>query len=271
MIHKQIPIRIEGSKPYARLVTYLWEASPEIPIEKRSLVLICPGGGYEMTSDREAEAVAVSIMKMGFHAAVLRYSVKPAEFPTALLETARAVRIIRESAKEWQVDSEKIVIMGFSAGGHLAASYSVFWNQSWLLEKTGAEAEQLRPNGLLLGYPVITAQKAFIHGASFRNLLGAQWSLEMQERMSVEKHVGAQVPRTFLWHTFADETVPVENSLLWVQALCRYKIPVEFHLYEKGCHGLSLANELTESQARCCIQEECQSWLKLAEVWLKNL
>lgn len=271
MIYEQIPIQMHGSRPYARLVTYLWEASPEIPIENRPLVLICPGGGYEMTSDREAEAVALRVMNMGFHAAVLRYSVAPAEFPTALLEVAKSVQIIREHSKKWKIDSEKLVIMGFSAGGHLAASYSVFWNQPWLLEKAGAEAELLQPNALLLGYPVITAKKEFIHEGSFRNLLGEQWSLEQQEWLSVEQHVGEQVPRTFLWHTFADDTVPVENSLLWVQALCRHKIPVEFHLYEKGCHGLSLANELTENQAHCCVQEECQSWIRLAEVWLKNL
>lgn len=271
MIHKQIPIQIKGSQPYARMVTYLWDDSREIPIDRRPVILICPGGGYHMTSDREAEAVALRLMSAGFHTAVLRYSVKPAEYPTALLEVAEAVLMLRENASEWKIDPARIAVMGFSAGGHLAASYGVFWNQPWVLAATGAKEEQLRPNGLILGYPVITSEKEFSHEESFRNLLGKQWNRELLEQMSLEKHIGPQVPRTFLWHTFADDTVPVENSVLWVQAMCRNGIPVEFHLYENGCHGLSLANELTENQARCCIREECQSWIKLAEVWMKNL
>lgn len=271
MIHEQISIKEKGSEAYARLVTYLWDASLELSIKTRPLVLICPGGAYHMTSDREAEAVAVKIMGMGFHAAVLRYSVAPAEYPTALTETARAVRILRERAGEWGIDGDKIVVMGFSAGGHLAASYGVFWKERWLAEEVGCSTEQLRPNGLLLGYPVITSERAWIHEGSFRNLLGKQWNEELLGRLSLEKQVGPQTPKTFLWHTFADNTVPVENSILWVQAMCRQGIPVEFHLYEKGGHGLSLASALTNNPADTCIQEECQSWITLAEAWLRNL
>ena len=161
--------------------------------------------------------------------------------------------------------------MGFSAGGHLAASYGVLWNEPWLSEMMDTDSEQLRPNALLLGYPVITADREYWHEGSFRNLLGTKWDEELLEKLSLEKQIGPHTPKTFLWHTYEDETVPVENSLRWVQAMYRQGIPVEFHLYEKGIHGLSLASEVTDNVARIRHQKECESWINLAEVWLKNL
>ena len=272
MIHETMKIAQEGSLEYARLTTYLWEDSPEIAIKKRALVLICPGGGYHRTSDREAEAVALKIMSMGHHAAVLRYSVAPARFPVALREVARSITLLRKKAEAWHIDENKIVVMGFSAGGHLAASYGVYWNSPMLSESTGASLEDLRPNGLILGYPVITAYEPHRHEGSIRNLLGDNWQeKELLEKISLENHVGSHTPRTFLWSTFEDDTVPAENSLVFVQALMKKKIPVEFHLYEKGGHGLSLANHITDNVAHTCYQKECQNWIDLVEVWLQNL
>lgn len=272
MIHEVIKIQAEGSADYVRLSTYLWEDSKEIPISKRALVLICPGGGYHRTTDREAEAVALRIMSMGFHTAVLRYSVAPAIFPVALREVAKCVAMLRLNAGEWHIDSERIVIMGFSAGGHLAASYGVYWNNEELANICGCESELLKPNALILGYPVITADQKYRHEGSIQNLLGKDWQYsELQEIVSLEKHVGLQTPKTFIWNTFTDDTVPAENSLLWVQALMQHKIPFEFHMYERGGHGLSLANELTDNQDHTCVQEECQSWIDLVETWLRNL
>lgn len=271
MVHETIKIATEGSLEYARLVTYIWDESPEIPVKKRPIVLICPGGGYCMTSDREAESVALRLMCAGVHAAVLRYSVRPAEYPTALLEVAQAVALLRSRAEEWGIMEDKIVVMGFSAGGHLAASYAENWNRSEVAEKTGVSGEMLRPNGLLLCYPVITSDKRYWHQGSFENLLGSQWSEERLEAFSLEKHVGEQIPKTFLWHTYEDTSVPVENSLLFVMALRRQGIPTEFHMYEKGVHGLSLAKPHTNNMEGTCVQTECQSWIDLAEIWLGNL
>lgn len=272
MIHETIEIKAEGSAEYARLSTYLWDDSKEIPISNRALVLICPGGGYHRTTDREAEAIALRLMSMGHHAAVLRYSVAPVCFPVALRELAQCVAIFRRKAEEWHIDAERIVIMGFSAGGHLAASYGVYWNNPEFAKLSGCESELLRPNALILGYPVITADPKYRHERSIRNLLGSNWqNNELQDRVSLEKHVGFQTPKTFIWSTFTDDNVPAENSLLWVQAMMQHKIPVEYHMYEKGGHGLSLASELTDNQEHTCIQEECQSWVDLAETWLRNL
>lgn len=272
MIHETIRIKAKGSLDYARLTTYLWDASPEIPIKKRTTVLICPGGGYHKTSDREAEAVALKIMSMGHHAVVLRYSVSPARFPIALKEVAQSVLLLRRKAEKWNIDENRLVLLGFSAGGHLAASYGVYWNSPLILESTGATLENLKPNGLVLGYPVITSDETYRHEGSLEHLLGENKEERKHlDLFSLEKHVGPQTPRTFLWTTFEDTTVPPENSLFFAQALMREKIPVEFHLYEKGGHGLSLASEITDNLDNACVQEECQTWVDLLETWLKNL
>lgn len=271
MLHKIIDISIKGEPSGGKLYTYFLDNSIEIDINrKRPLVLICPGGGYAMTSDREAEAMAVQFLAAGYHAAVLRYSVYPGVYPTALLQAAWSVAHIRQHAEEYHVDPDHIILQGSSAGGHLAASYGVFWNKKKFLADTmGVEAQVLRPNGLILSYPVITSgEKA--HGPSFENLLGERYG-ELVEEMSLEKQVSRDVPPVFLWHTVTDTTVPVENSLLFFQALHAYEIPVEMHIYPVGVHGLGLANEETASRDGSCIQPECQSWIRLAIEWIKWL
>ena len=133
MKYEEIKIQIEGSAEDSRLETYILDTplDKNLKIEKRPMVLICPGGAYEKTSFREGEPLAVHFLNQGYHAAVLRYSVAPHQFPTQVLELGKAVRMICEHADEWKVDKELIFIHGASAGGHLAASYGVFWNQEF--------------------------------------------------------------------------------------------------------------------------------------------
>lgn len=243
MKHEVFQIKENGSLDGTQLYTYILDSSPELVIERRPLILICPGGAYFFTSDREAESTAVQFMAMGYHAAVLRYSCAPATYPTQLSEVARSFAIIREHAEEWNVDADKIILQGCSAGGHLAGHYATIWNQGFLSGETGIRSEMLRPNGLILNYPVISSKK-YPHQASFQNLLGERYE-ELLESVSLEDKVNQDVPRTFLWHTFEDEDVAVENSLLFVNALRKQNIETEFHMYAKGRHGLGLANELT--------------------------
>lgn len=273
MIHQTIELHVEGSLPGARLITYIQDYSPAMSIDKRPLILMCPGGGYGRTSDRESEPMALAFLSMGYHVALLRYSCAPAEFPTSLVELATSIKMLRERAEEWHIDAEKIVVQGCSAGGHLAASLGMFWNEDFLAEKLGLQGESsreiLRPYGMMLSYPVITSGE-FAHRMSFKNLLGSRYD-ELLDKVSLEKQVSDNTPKAFIWHTFADQSVPVENSLLLISELRKHEIPTEFHMYPIGSHGLALATRLTETNDGRNVQESCASWVGLAEEWLKNL
>ena len=136
-----------------------------------------------------------------------------------------------------------------------------------MAEAAGCSSEELRPQGLILCYPVISSDEKIAHTESIRNLLGDSYE-KLKEKMSLENQVTAQVPKTFLWHTFADETVPFWNSFRFVQALGEKGIPVEYHLYPEGKHGLSLATESVSDQAKSTVEEGCQSWVPLLQSWL---
>jgi len=284
MINKEYPIQVEGSLPYAKLTVYIQNYYEEIAVDTRPLVLVCPGGAYAYTSPREGEALAMQFLAMGYHAAVLEYSCAPAVYPTALTELASSILLIRRNAGEWRVDPGKVIVLGCSAGGHLAASMGVFWEEKFLAEALGlggqerrlaqelgiGEEEQrlLRPDGMILCYPVITSGE-FAHRGSITNLLGGR-EAELSGKMSLECQVGKNTPPAFIWHTYTDNAVPVENSLLFVSALRKAGVPTEFHMYPCGGHGLSLANRLTNHACGNAVQEECTSWVSLVHTWLES-
>ena len=271
MIYQEFDIKEKGSLEGAKLTVYIQEYAETLNIKDRPLILICPGGAYAYTSDREAEPIALSFLAKGYHAAVLRYSCAPAVFPTALMELGRSILLIREHAKEWHIKEDSIVVQGCSAGGHLAASYACMWMNDFLSEGmniTYADRIKLRPNGLMLCYPVITSGK-FAHEGSFHNLLGDNY-LELKEMMSLENAVNEHVPRTFIWHTFTDGAVPVQNSLLFANALIERGISTELHIFPEGCHGLALANELTAGNELKEIEPVATPWIDLATTWMKK-
>ena len=207
-------------------------------------------------------------MGMGYHAVVLRYSVAPARYPVALRQLAKTVALLRENSDKWHIEKNKIIVSGFSAGGHLAASLGVFWNTEELAGITGMENERIRPNGMILNYPVITSGEVG-HEESFRNLLGDRYE-ELKDRMSLELQVTEDTPRTFIWHTFEDQTVLLDNTLLFVQALYKKGIPVEYHVFPQGPHGIGLANELTANENGRGIARACEPWSELAGKWLNR-
>lgn len=279
MIFNTYPMALDGSLPGAKLTVYIQEDSVEIDIADRPLVLVCPGGAYAFTSDREADPLALQFLAMGCHAAVLRYSCAPAVFPTALSELAYSVAVIREHAKEWHVNPSRIILLGCSAGGHLAASLGVFWNREFLAKALGrepSESGRWKPDGMILCYPVITSGE-FAHRGSFENLIGERekeisemLSAPAREGLSLERQVSSHTPPAFLWHTYTDDAVPVENSLLFVSAMRRAEVSAELHIYPLGCHGLSLANRLTRNQDGYGVQEECASWISLVRTWIEH-
>lgn len=271
MQYEIIPIQVEGSAPDTKFYTYILDDIKGAPCESaRPIVVLCPGGGYGKTSDREAEPIAMKLLAMGYHVGILRYSVAPARFPAALLELAEVMKLVHENRKKWQVDINQIFVQGSSAGGHLAASLGVFWNQPFLYEKAGVAPEVLKPRGLILNYPVITSDKEYINEESFRNLLGVQYESE-KEKVSIEKLVTPVMPPCFIWHTFTDESVPVENVLLLTWALKKAGVSAELHVYSEGEHGLSLGDETTARADGSKICKPIQSWINLLGVWLKGM
>ena len=267
---KDISRKLKNSE--AIISAYIPENSEEINInKKRETIIICPGGGYEFTSDREAEPIALKFVAQGFNAVVIRYSIAPVRYPTALLELAETVRYVREKEKEWNVETEKVIVCGFSAGGHLAGSLGVLWNNEIIEKYLDIKNEEVKPNAMILCYPVISSGE-FAHKGSFDSLLGEKEAEISRENLSLEKLVSIETPKTFLWHTFDDGTVPVQNSLLFSNALASNKVQFELHIYPSGVHGLGLCEEITAMNGRSeHINSHIASWFNLACQWIKTL
>lgn len=245
-----------------RVTTYLTDNQAVDQPYLRPLTLVFPGGGYHFLSPREAEPIALRLLGLGIQAMVVNYSIAPARWPTALNEAAEAMAFARAHAQEWLCDPHKIAVMGFSAGGHAAAAIGVFW-------QTLAMGDAIRPDAMILSYPVITGGE-HAHRGSFTNLLGDKHD-ELVDAVSLEKHVTKDAPPTFLWHTWEDELVPVENSLLFAAALRKAGVPCEMHIYQHGAHGLSLSNDEVFPWRDKRYQPECQGWIDMAARWLKAL
>lgn len=279
MIHEKIEINLDYSKlgiehkgNSATITTYIKDMFPDYQnCFKRPLVIICPGGGYEHHSPREAEPVALKLMSLGMNVLVLHYSLLPNEFPCALYEAAFAVDYARKHAKEWDVNPEKIIIAGFSAGGHVAASLGTMWNQKELgefLKVMGKNPQDIKPDGMILGYPVITSG-AKAHRKSFERLLGDRYD-ELLDSVSLEKRVTADTPDTFLWHTVTDGSVPVENSLMFAGALQQAGVNFEMHIFPYGNHGLGLGTKETDTKDGTHFQPEVAVWPDLFAKWVEN-
>lgn len=262
---KELNIKTTGASDHiATLTAYIPDNSFVAEERKmRPAVLIIPGGGYEHVSPREGEPIAMKFISEGLCAFVLDYSIAPARFPQALCEAFLAMKYIRENAQEWNIDANKIAVCGFSAGGHLSACVSAFWNAPWLDQYLQVEREMIKPNLLVLSYPVITSGK-FTHQGSVSNLLGDTKTEERLELISMEKQVSEAIPPTFIWHTYEDGSVPVRNTLLFANALLEYNIPMEMHVYRRGGHGLSLGNHMVNNDMKVGEKHMSSDWIDKA-------
>lgn len=237
---------------------------------RRPAVVIFPGGGYAGQSPREAEPIALTFAAQGYAAFVLWYTVKPGEFPCALLEAAWTVNFVREHADEWNIDPKKVLVCGFSAGGHLAASIGTLWNSPEVRDILGFKNREGRPDGMVLCYPVISSGEFIEHG-SFQNLLGSRSEdLELRSRLSLENAVDSETPPAFIWHTAEDSLVPVENSLLMATALSKHSIPFELHIIPFGYHGLALSRPETGEKKENMIPWVTE-WPKFAAQWFDTV
>ncbi len=231
----------------------------------KGMVVVCPGGGYWFVSPREAEPVARAFAGAGWQAIVLTYSVEDEALGTKpLREAAWAVKTARRLGEETGLSGKPLAVCGFSAGGHLAASLGVHWNDAALFPDA-EERRRHRPDALILGYPVIT-DGLHRHPTSFERLAGTDSDTRY---FSLEKHVNLDTPPTFLWHTAADQTVPVQNSLRFAEALIEYGVPVEMHIYPFGVHGLSLATgEVAQPEENRLVDPHVAGWFRQCVEWL---
>ena len=225
----------------------------------RPAMLICPGGAYRWRSPREKDPVALRFSAMGYNTFIVEYSCGAlASGYRPLRELAAAVRAVRARAEEWHIDRNQVAVLGFSAGGHLACSLGTLWDDPVLA--LGADA---RPDALILCYPVITTGE-FAHRESADWVSGGD--PELREKLSLETRVGPGMPPTFVWHCTADASVPVENTLLLVNAMQRAKVPYECHLFAGGAHGISMCTQEVETP-----YPDIAPWADLCATWLNTL
>jgi acetyl esterase/lipase len=232
---------------------------------RRPAILFLPGGGYEVNSPTEGEPAALEFLSRGFQGFVLDYSLKPAKFPQQLLEAASSIAFIRDNAEKFGVDPEKVYVCGFSAGGHLAGCLANLWHEAFIAGTLGGEPERYAPNGAVLCYPVITARYG---GMSFENLdvLGTS----SEDLVSLEKSVSDMTPPCFIWHTFNDNMVPVEHSLLFAKALQEQGRPFELHIFHDGPHAMSVCTAQTARNERG-INPHAGQWVELCAQWLREI
>ena len=241
----------------AYLTLYLSDVKKPI----RNAMLVIPGGGYGcVCSDREGEPIALAYLARGFNAFVLNYTVTPSDPYIPLMEASLAMAYIKEHAEEFAIDAERVYTVGFSAGGHLAASLGTMWNDEVLHSRISISQGANRPAGVVLCYAVITPEG---HFGSFQNLLGAQIDdPEVLHAFILNERVSPDTPPTFLVHTANDTVVPVEkNALVMAAALTECKIPYELHIYPFGPHGMALANSDTNMACADLTDEAYARWV----------
>ncbi|MEC9484887.1 MAG: alpha/beta hydrolase [Candidatus Izemoplasma sp.] len=235
MIHKTLDL----GKNNATLTTYILDFSDEMAdMVSRKAILILPGGGYQFCSDREAEPIALAYNKSGFNAFILRYTChEEGTFEDSLRDAKMALKMIRKHAKDWHVNDNHIAVIGFSAGGHLAAHLSTNGDD--------------RPNACILGYPAILKEKT-------------HWPYPTPTVDSVR-------PPTFLFHTDNDDVCPVGHSLYYANKCDQYDIPFELHIFQDGPHGLSLGTPAVANKRNGYVNDRFQAWFELSLNWLSHL
>ncbi len=253
------------------LNSYILENYQEFcPDRLRPAMIVCPGGGYWMRSDREAQPIALSYSANGFQSFVLEYTVKcqceDLKMPTMLIEACMAIAYVRINAQKYNIAPDKITVLGFSAGGHLAGSSLTMFDDDQVKDALGENSKYCRPDFGVLCYPVITFGTA-THGGTRTNALNGDTSL--YDAYSLEKRVTKNTPPTFIWTTSEDSTVPPVNSLMFATALSENKVPFELHIYQRGHHGLSLGTEEVDANQKAHYPE-MQDWLAKSVDFLKR-
>lgn len=249
----------------AKLTGYLRDKTDEMPgYNTRPAVLILPGGGYAYCSTREADPIAVQFLQAGYQVFTLIYTTDHAPLRwQPLTEAAQAILYLRRNAEALRIVPDKIAVIGFSAGGHLAASTALLWDAAPVQQALGITGTEARPNAVVLAYPVISGGK-YAHRGSFDNLCGTD--AELLQTMCLENRVRPGLPPFFIWHTVTDEAVPVQNSLMLASALKENGVPFELHLFAEGGHGSSTCTSEVNTPSR-----RNAAWVPLCTGWLADV
>ncbi len=227
----------------------------------RAAVVVLPGGGYGQLAAHEGEPVALWLNSIGITAAVLKYRLAPQyRHPAPLLDAQRALRTMRAFSQEWNVDPKRVGILGFSAGGHLTASASNLFDDGLENSLDPVERFGCRPDVSIPTYPVISFEQPYSHFGSRDNLLGPRASASQIREMSMETRVSPRTPPTFIFHTMDDGAVPVENALTYASALREAGVPFELHVFQKGNHGVGLAQDNATLKVWPSL---CGEWLRV--------
>ena len=265
MINEVVYLRDEDKS--VTLETYV---ATDIDHSKRSAVLVFPGGGYSICAHHEGEKIALQYFAAGINAFVLKYSVKSTnpdmKYPMPQVDASNAMKYIKDNAERFNIDKDKIFVLGFSAGGHLASTMGTIWHRPEIYEKAQPmEYGYNKPAGMILCYPVISYSD-FGHKGSFHNLCGAGLPEEEYKKYSSELNVDERTCPAFFWHTSNDGGVPVDNSLVMALALKKQGIKFEMHVYPDGKHGLGLPNEDEQNIPMMHISE----WMENSIKWVKS-
>ena len=242
-------------QPEPYIVPYIVESDKPTPS-----IIVCPGGAYSHLAAHEGEPICRWLNSFGISAFCLSYRLKPYNHKYITNDVLRAIRVVRYNAEEYNVDAEKIGVLGFSAGGHLASSATVHYNDAELSSEDPIDSVSSRPFCSVLCYPVISADIEISHTGSFKNLLGNDMTIELLNYYSNEKQVTEDTPSVFLWHTAEDPGVPCANSLAMAKSLWKHNVLCELHIYPEGRHGLGLAEG-----------HGAADWTKACEKWLLNI
>ncbi len=237
---------------------------PEQTTEPTGAIVIYPGGGYGgLAMDHEGHQIAKWANEMGLAGIIVSYRHRGRGYghPAPMLDAQRAIRLTRHNAKKWNIDPLKVGVLGFSAGGHLTTTVLTHFDRGQANAEDAIDRESCRPSFGVVCYAVVAFGEAYVHQGSQKNLLGDNPAPELVQLLSNAKQVTAETPPCFVWHTQADQAVPVENGLDFYSALVKAKVPSELHVFPEGKHGIGLGAAVAGAR----------QWPQLCQDWLKRL
>ncbi len=258
--------------PETFITEYVADVSPEIKDAPRPVMIVFPGGGYRYCSDRENEPVCLEYLAKGFHVFALKYAIRGYAYPVQLLQACATIHYIRTHAQEFNINPQKVSVVGFSAGGHCAAMFATMANEPVALNAFGAKKGDLVPNAAVLCYAVLVNK--YGHKVTYDEISGGDD--ELREYLSLEQRVTPDTPPCYMFHTFEDNSVDVRNTLLFAAALKEKGVSAQIRIAEEGPHGVSLADNrvypASASWAHIATFDypQCQGWLEESVEFLRR-